>query len=363
MRKTVHIIGASNFGGAEILVRDLHQKKDKPFESFILYHTEGDLLKEEDENCKKVSFNRLNLQTIRDVRDYIRQNEIDVVHVHSVINPLKLLPVLMFSKVRMVFTVHGYSLNSRIINKRITFQFFNSVLFVSKTLKDAYIKSGNEKYSVLYNGIDPAKFALTSSVIREEIFIPEDKILMGFVGNFNTVRDQLTVCKALKQLKEQGIDFTFLFVGAAHIPELYEACYSYCEEHNLLENVKFFGSRSDVPEILAALDLFVYSSNHDTFGIAVVEAMMSGTPVVVNDLDVFKEITNEGQYARLYKTKDEVSLAENINHLIQNTEERKELGLRGKQWAEKKYSIEAHIHQLNELYTELLAKRTAKNIH
>ena len=229
------------------------------------------------------------------------------------------------------------------------------ICYVSNALKVHINAHHPGKETILYNGISPEKFTHSVHSVRKELNLSADRFLMGFVGNFNTVRDQLTVCKALKRLKEQGMDFTFLFVGTAHIQELYDACYSYCEEHDLLENVKFPGSRSDVPEILAALDLFVYSSNHDTFGIAVVEAMMSGTPVVVNDLDVFKEITDEGRYASLYKTKDEASLAQNIHHLIQNTEERNELGLRGKQWAEKNYSIEAHIHQLNKLYSELLA--------
>ena len=359
MLKAVHIIGGLDLGGAEVLVRDLHKKWDKPFESHIMYHTDGKLLNGADEKSKKFTFNKLKLSTIRALRAYIRHNEIDIIHVHSVVNPLKLIPALVFSKVKTVFSVHGYSLNSRKFTKWIAFSFFDSVLFVSNTLKNAYIgnsASSKDKFRVLHNGIESAKFNIKSDRFRSELSIPINRMLMGFVGNFNTVRDQLTVCKALKLLKENGIDFTFLFVGAAHIQKLYDECFNYCKEQGLLENVKFLGSRNDVPEILSSLDLFVYSSNHDTFGIAVVEAMMSETPVVVNDLNVFTEITDGGRYACLYKSKDEADLAREIEKLIQNPDERKSLGLKGKKWAEDNFSIEAHIDQLNELYSDLLQK-------
>ena len=63
----------------------------------------------------------------------------------------------------------------------------------------------------------------------------------------------------------------------------------YCEDNNL-DNVYFLGGRGDVPALLKVMDGFVYSSVHDTFGIAVVEAMAAGLPVVVNDYEVMKEV-------------------------------------------------------------------------
>ena len=57
--------------------------------------------------------------------------------------------------------------------------------------------------------------------------------------------------------------------------------------------------------MLTQADLFVYASDHDTFGIAVVEAMAAGVPVLVNDWPVMNEITDNGKLAAVYKSNNE----------------------------------------------------------
>lgn len=66
----------------------------------------------------------------------------------------------------------------------------------------------------------------------------------------------------------------------------------------------FLGLWDDVPSLLATMDAFVYATRHDSFGIAVVEAMASRVPTFVNDWGVMNELTKGGRYATLYKTDD-----------------------------------------------------------
>ena len=89
---------------------------------------------------------------------------------------------------------------------------------------------------------------------------------------------------------------------------MYDECVTYCQQNSLLDKVSFLGSRDDVPTILQQLDAFVYATDHDTFGIGVVEAMAVGIPVFVNDWEVMTEITDNGKFATLYKSKDEKDL-------------------------------------------------------
>ena len=142
------------------------------------------------------------------------------------------------------------------------------------------------------------------------------------VGNFNPGRDQMTVCKFLNKLKETDADFHFLFVGkrVESCAERYDDCVRYCKENGLEWNVSFLGVRNDVPQILSQLDAFIYSTEHDTFGIAVVEAIATGIPVFVNDWKVMREITEDGKLAKLYKTKDFNELLEKFNVFLHNKE-------------------------------------------
>ena len=356
-RSVLHITSSLNYGGYEVLISDIIQNSHHvKFDLHVISNEKGPLYKNIRDIGFQISFHKrkgIDHRFIRFLRKYLKGNEIDIIHVHDTINGWNALLASLFLGTKIVFTVHGWG-RSRI--KYLLMKFMDQICYVSNSLKIHINADYPDKEFILYNGISLNKFNNSNLSVRKELHIHKREFLFGFVGNFNTVRDQLTVCKALRLVKKKKFDFTFLFVGAAHIPKLYDACYSYCEKHDLLDNIKFLGSRSDVPEILSSLDLFVYSSNQDTFGIAVVEAMMSGTPVIVNDLAVFKEITEGGLYARLYKTKDEVDLSNKIIEMMSCDQNRFKLGKKAKNYAIDNYSIEKHIASLNELYSNLLQK-------
>ncbi len=71
--------------------------------------------------------------------------------------------------------------------------------------------------------------------------------------------------------------FSFLFIGGKekNNPHLYYECLAFCEENQISDNVIFLGSRPDAQVIIPQLDAFIYSSDHDTFGISVIEAIAS----------------------------------------------------------------------------------------
>lgn len=114
----------------------------------------------------------------------------------------------------------------------------------------------------------------------------------------------------------------------------------------------FLGARSDVPAILHNIDIFAYSTDHDTFGIAVAEAMAARVPVLVNDYVVMQEITDNGSLATLYKTGDATDGAEKLKSIIANIATYKSKASDASKQVRAKYSIEQHIARLNEVYGE-----------
>src|SRR5205085_1065290 len=173
---------------------------------------------------------------------------------------------------------------------------------------------------------------------------------LGMVGNFyaDGRKDQLTVCRALPQLFAAVPAAHFVFVGApgTDAPEAFDECVRVCREQGIAERVRFIGQRADIPDILRALDLFVFSSRADSFGVAVVEALMAGVPAVVSDIKALREVTDDGRYAALFRTGDANDLARQLIELARAPAQRKELSARGREWAMQQFGIATHIARL-----------------
>lgn len=358
--KIFHLLGSVSVGGAEVLFLDLAKyvnKKDNKYIEFGFYKDgslKNSLLKLS--NVRRIS-PRSKVDLIKKVRSQIKQEKISIIHCHSPFHIFYVWAAAIGLSTKLILTAHGYNedLKSKAIYKT-ALLLSDQVLFVSssfrKRLKQSIPFSDSPKYSVLYNGIDTDKIPLRSN--KHEY---GDPIKLGMVGNFhNNVRDQYTLCKAAALLKKQEVSFNLQFAGGASDGNTYflDQCKEYVRKENLENSVEFLGFRDDVDELLQKWDLFVYSSNRDTFGIAVVEAMFSGIPVIVNDLDVFREITENGKYATLYRSKDAKELAEIIEDYVNDPQPFLKKAEEAKEFARKTYSIEAHYQKLISIYEELL---------
>jgi glycosyltransferase involved in cell wall biosynthesis len=145
-------------------------------------------------------------------------------------------------------------------------------------------------------------------------------------------------------------------VGAARPNEqkLYDDCVKYCKEHSLEEYITFAGLCNNVPEILGQMDAFIYATRHDSFGIAVIEAIASGLPTFTNDWCVMQEVTRNGQYAWLYKTGDINSLTELFIDFTKDPEKYYQKARLSATAVKKEYSIEQHATNLYNEYSRIL---------
>jgi glycosyltransferase involved in cell wall biosynthesis len=112
--------------------------------------------------------------------------------------------------------------------------------------------------------------------------------------------------------------------------------------------------RSDVPDILAALDLFVFSSLHEGLPVAVSEAMLAGVPMIVSDIEPLLEASNNGEFAEVFPVKNVEALTEKILMLMKDKALRDDLAARALKYAEENFSIDAHMRELKKLYESLL---------
>jgi len=363
------MMGSLNRGGAETLLLDLIRNSRAGGIEFVLIHRKKGDLYENFVNTgvtiiQVAPFARIDPFYFFRLRSVILNNRIKLVHAHYHLDGFYSILACIGTGIKTVVTFHGFGKKKpgwyRFI-LRFLIKNCSNCFFVSKTqlehYKQHYKTLSPAKTRVIYNCIDINKFFDAGpGNIRQELGLPASQILLGSVGNFNHVRDQITICKALKVLKEKQILFNFIFVGARqnHAGHLYDQCVDYCLKNGLSRQVFFLGSRQDVPALLKQMNAFVYASNNDTFGIAVIEAMAAGVPVIVNNWKVMLEITEQGKFAEIYFTGDHHHLAEKISNFTLNKNTYKIKAEKIAKQVIKKHDVSTYLQTLKKVYIDII---------
>ncbi|MDR2824091.1 MAG: glycosyltransferase family 4 protein [Prevotellaceae bacterium] len=363
--KIAYFLGALRRGGTETLLLDIFKNAQSADYQFIgihrkdgehkaaFYATEQKLYK----LAPRFPFDPAYLFRLRKV---LKIEHIAIIHAQQTLDAFYAWLATIGLKIKIIQTFHGFdNFNTKSKLLAFTAKRTDRNFFVSDYQREYYTKKYKlrpEKQQTVYNGISFEKIDSCKKITP--LFSDNYKgLLFGSVGNFVYTRTQIVICRALKLLAEKNIDFRFVFAGLrvdsqAH---LYDECVDFCRENELLNTKVFFlGGRDDVPNILKQLDAFVYSSAHDTFGIAVIEAVAAELPVFVNDWGVMHEITDNGKFATLYKTKDENDLLEKFLLFLQNKNFYNEKAKNAAEMVRKKYSIENFLANLAQEYQKLV---------
>jgi len=367
--KTAYLLGSLNRGGTETLLLDVFRNaKSQGLDAIGVYRKGGVL----ENDFKKAGLPIFKLTPrfpfdpfyLLKLRRLLKKENIGIVHAQQYLDVLYAWVATCRTNVKIIQTLHGFDdLDENKKNKLLAFvtKRTDKNIYVSDFQKRFYTRKyelDERKQTTVYNGISFTKFDEQNEIVD----LPRAKsssisLQIGMVGNFVRGREQNTVCRFLNLLKESNsVEFDFYFIGAKNNAEpwRYDDCVRYCEDNDLSDCVHFLGSRNDVPAILKQLDAFIYSTDHDTFGIAVIEAIACGIPVFVNDWEVMTEITEGGKYAYVYETKNERDLFNKFQLFLKRKDEYRLKAESDKLDIRRKYSIEKHILQLLEVYSKTI---------
>ncbi|MDD4489399.1 MAG: glycosyltransferase family 4 protein [Paludibacter sp.] len=371
--KIAYLFGSLTRGGTETLMLDVFRNATRHgLDAIGIYRKTGEY--EQDYLNSGLPMYKLaaganKFAYLQKLRKLMLVNNIDIIHAQQYIDAFYAYFACLGTKIKIMLTLHGYDFNVN-LSSRAIFNFIikrtDRNIFVSNAQLDFYVskyKLNTGKQRVVYNGISLSKIINASDKnaidqlqrnqnIKKELNLSSNTIILTSVGNFLPGRDQMTLCKFAFLLKQRNIKFQLLFVGKQlnFAAERYDACVRYCRDNDLLQHVTFMGMRTDVPQILAQSDAFVYATDHDTFGIAVAEAMATGIPVFVNDWEVMSEITVQGKFATLYKTKDEKDLVEKFMLYLEHKNDYLIKARLAQKFVRETYSIENHILSMMKQY-------------
>lgn len=181
----------------------------------------------------------------------------------------------------------------------------------SKRIRN-FIKKGLN-IRVIYNGIDLQKFATANPLIDEKIMKRDNgDFIISMVAGFRKEKDQDTLIKSLMFLPEN----CKLWLVGDGVRRL--TCEALVQKLGLINRVVFTGVRTDVPNILKASDIVVMSSHWEGFGLAAVEGMAAGKPVIASNVDGLAQIV--GDAGLLFEHSNAEALALQIDKLRVNRE-------------------------------------------
>jgi glycosyltransferase involved in cell wall biosynthesis len=368
--KILHFLDTLNRGGAETLVLDVCRNAAKNGLDVKFAAAGGGAL-EKDLQTSGAQFFRLQRRLpldpflISSLRKIIHVNRINIVHTHQPVEALHAIFAVAETGAKVVLTHHGIVPDRKnLLALKFVMPRVAHNILVGKASKKAYEKEFGIKFppatSVIYNGVDEQRLKPSGKDFRAEINIAKDAFLIGMIGNFYAEprKDQMTLCRALPRVFADFSDARCIFAGKTveGAEDKFNECVEFCEENKIADKVHFLGGRSDVPDILAALDIFVCSSLKEGLPIAVNEAMLAGVPAVVSDIEPLLEASAGGEFAEVFPVRNEEILSDKILKLLENKDLRDNLATSAKKFARANFSIEAHLKNLKKLYESLTEK-------
>ena len=198
-------------------------------------------------------------------------------------------------------------------------------------------------------GVDTEKFRFAERKdIRGELGIPVDAFVMLTVGELFPRKNQKVLIDAMKQLEEYPIHLVLCGNGIL-LNELQQQC----RNNGVEDRVHFAGYRRDIPGVMKDSDLYLFPSKREGLGLAGIEAMASGLPVVSSNINGILDYMIEGKTGHMCDPKDAAAFARAILDLYHDPEKRREIGTFNVEQA-KNFDQSLSVAALEEGYRQLL---------
>lgn len=214
------------------------------------------------------------------------------------------------------------------------------------------------KVATIPNGVDSARFGgVGRSDARRRLGIPADHVVVGTVGRLDPVKDQASLVKAFAALRPARPGALLVIAGdgpcRAELTHLISGL-------GLENHVLLLGERQDIPELMAAMDLFVLPSIAEGMSNTVLEAMATGLPVVATRIGGNPELVEDGLTGRLVPPLDIAGLAAAIDGYLDDAHLRALHGKASRHRAVERFDLAVMARAYGNLYDTVLGERLSR---
>lgn len=263
------------------------------------------------------------------VRRWIRDGDFDVVHVHEPAAPSLSMLACWVADGPVVATWHSSIDNSRAMRAayfalQTVLEKVSARIAVSEKARQTLVEHLGGDAVLIPNGVSCKRYAKSDPLPG----YPRSGPTLLFLGRIDEPRKGLQVLlAAMPEICREFPDVKLLVAGPGDTEALAAQLPAEVGEH-----VEFLGLVSDADKVAAfhSVDIYVApNTGGESFGIVLLEAMASGTPVLASDIDAFSRVLEAGRAGALFRNEDPIDLARAAAELLRDPDELRRLGAEG----------------------------------
>ena len=375
--KILECIRQGKIGGGESHLLSLVENLDRTrFEPVVLSFTEGpmiDRLRRMNVETRVIHTEKpFDLRVWKPVKKWMKPEGFDVVHAHGTRANSNILWAARSLGIPVVYTVHGWSFHQdqhplirriRVLGEK----YLTAKSDLNISVSSSNRQSGKKYLSsfesvVVNNGIDNKKFDPQGRYkdIRAELGIPVGAVLVLFIARFTAHKQPLSLLDAFVRALPSFPGMHLLMVGEG---DQQARAVETVNQLGLGRNIHFQSFRQDVPDVLAAADIFVLPSLWEGLPIGLLEAMAMGKAVIASDVDGTSEIVQNGVNGLLIPTEHLVGhLTEALITLGKDTVLRRHFGDKAIETVNGKYNAAVMTREIERIYTGLYERHSSTTI-
>lgn len=312
---------------------------------------------------------RATLAFVPQLYRYVRQQRVDLIHVKDPHSAYYAAPVARLLHLPLVWTCTGWWHAERGWKSIFYEHFITRILTQTQFIRAKLIETNprlRAKTICIPTGVDVNEFAPLprDDSVRDELRIPRAAPLVILLARFQPVKGHEFFLDAALEILARVPETFFLIVGdnafATDEAENYkrEILTRLANDERLRARVVCAGFRRDIPRLLNASDVLVCPSLFETYGMANLEAMACGVPVVSTNVGGPTETVVDGETGFWVPPRDAHAIAARVCELLTNRELRAQMGARGRQRVVEHFALTTSVARTEQVYRELLESQT-----
>jgi L-malate glycosyltransferase len=361
----VYILPYLNQGGTErqalSLIRE-YQHRDRV--SLLAPTGKGlpPFLEQQIDYCEFTAWERNFFKGLREliagIKAAHKRQPIDLIHVHGA-HELMIPVRLLFPKIPLVFTVHGYHGASADISYRLACLFANlwatRVISVCQTEYDILVKFGmnSAKLEMIYNGVPTPTLdrSKIDSLARQFQLDPTTQTIIGTAARLSEAKGLTYLLQAFARVAQHKPNLRLVIAG---VGELEQQLKQQAQDLEIATQTIFAGYVNDLPELMSLFNFFVLPSLQEACSLACAEAMAQQKAAIGTTIGGIVEQIVDGKTGFLIPPKDVDTLADKMQYLLDRPNLVEEFARNGRQRYEEYFALDRMLIQTKNLYSQLL---------